>query len=77
MSPRIIQLPLSGRDRRHYVGELRAAEQAHNQAPATISQCGYSISENTSFLLQARSMRIRSAQVHDAGCAQLLTLAKL
>ena len=26
MSPRIIQLPLSGRDRRHYVRELRAAE---------------------------------------------------
>ncbi|CAN7371852.1 hypothetical protein LJR220_003313 [Bradyrhizobium sp. LjRoot220] len=29
MSPRVIQLPLSGRDRRHYVRELRAAEQAH------------------------------------------------
>lgn len=27
MSPRIIQLPLSGRDRRHYVRELKAAEQ--------------------------------------------------
>jgi hypothetical protein len=29
MSPRVIQLPMSGRDRRHYVRELRAAEQAH------------------------------------------------
>jgi phage terminase large subunit GpA-like protein len=27
--PRIIQLPMSGRDRRHYVTELRRAEQAH------------------------------------------------
>ena len=26
MSPRVIQLPLSGRDRRHYVNELRKAE---------------------------------------------------
>lgn len=29
MSPRVIQLPLSGRDRRHYVRELREAERAH------------------------------------------------
>ena len=29
MSPRIIQLPMSGRDRRHYVTELRKAESAH------------------------------------------------
>jgi hypothetical protein len=29
MSPRIIQLPLSGRDKRHYVGELRKAETAY------------------------------------------------
>lgn len=29
MSPRVIQLPMSGRDRRHYVRELRAAEEAH------------------------------------------------
>lgn len=29
MSPRIIQLPMSGRDRRHYVTELRKAEAAH------------------------------------------------
>jgi hypothetical protein len=29
MSPRVIQLPLSGRDRRHYVVELRKAEDAH------------------------------------------------
>jgi hypothetical protein len=28
MSPRIIQLPLSGRDRRHYVAELRKVEEA-------------------------------------------------
>jgi hypothetical protein len=27
--PRIIQLPMSGRDRRHYVQQLRIAEQAH------------------------------------------------
>lgn len=27
VSPRIIQLPMSGRDRRHYVRELKAAEQ--------------------------------------------------
>src|SRR6266576_2331996 len=33
MSPRIIHLPLSGRDRRHYVRELRAAEQAHRGLP--------------------------------------------
>jgi hypothetical protein len=31
MSPRIIQLPLSGRDRRHYVTELRKAEQAYQR----------------------------------------------
>jgi hypothetical protein len=29
MSPRVIQLPMSGRDRRHYVQQLRAAERAH------------------------------------------------
>ena len=29
MSPRVIQLPMSGRDRRHYVAELRKAEDAH------------------------------------------------
>jgi hypothetical protein len=29
MSPRVIQLPFSGRDRRHYVAELRKAEDAH------------------------------------------------
>jgi hypothetical protein len=29
MSPRVIQLPMSGRDRRHYVQQLRTAEQAH------------------------------------------------
>jgi phage terminase large subunit GpA-like protein len=34
MSPRIIQLPMSGRDRRHYVRELRAAEQAHRAQAA-------------------------------------------
>lgn len=29
MSPRVIQLPLSGRDRRHYVDQLKLAESAH------------------------------------------------
>lgn len=29
MSPRIIQLPMSGRDRRHYVRELTRVEQMH------------------------------------------------
>lgn len=29
MSPRVIQLPMSGRDRRHYAAELRKGEQAH------------------------------------------------
>lgn len=29
MSPRVIQIPLSGRDRRHYVRELKAAEKVH------------------------------------------------
>jgi hypothetical protein len=29
MSPRIIQLPMSGRDRRHYVQQLRIAENEH------------------------------------------------
>jgi hypothetical protein len=29
MSPRIIQLPMSVRDRRYHVRELRAAEDAH------------------------------------------------
>jgi hypothetical protein len=38
MSPRIIQLPLSGRDRRHYVRELRAAEQAHRDPPAKVEE---------------------------------------
>lgn len=31
MSPRIIQLPVSGRDRRHYLRELKAAQQAHRR----------------------------------------------
>lgn len=31
MSPRVIQLPLSGRDRRHYVAELRKAEDAYRR----------------------------------------------
>jgi len=38
MSPRIIQLPLSGRDRRHYVRELRAAEQAHRVLPGRVEE---------------------------------------
>ena len=38
MSPRIIQLPLSGRDRRHYVRELRAAEEAHRDLPAKVEE---------------------------------------
>jgi hypothetical protein len=38
MSPRIIQLPLSGRDRRHYVRELRAAEQAHREMPGRVEE---------------------------------------
>lgn len=29
MSPRVIQLPLSGGDRKHYVRELKQAQQAH------------------------------------------------
>ena len=31
MSSRLIQLPLSGRDRRHYVAELRKAEEAYKR----------------------------------------------
>jgi hypothetical protein len=38
MSPRIIHLPLSGRDRRHYVRELRAAEQAHREMPGRVEE---------------------------------------
>ena len=38
MSPCIIHLPLSGRDRRHYVCELRAAEQAHRDLPAKVEE---------------------------------------
>jgi hypothetical protein len=34
MSPRVIQLPLSGRDRRHYVAELRKAEDAYRHQSA-------------------------------------------
>jgi hypothetical protein len=37
MSPHIIQLPLSGSDRRHYVRKLRAAEQAHRKMPAEVA----------------------------------------
>ena len=38
MSPRIIHLPLSGRDRRHYVRELRAAEQVHRELPGRVEE---------------------------------------
>jgi hypothetical protein len=38
MSSRIIQFPLSGRDRRHYVRELRAAEQAHRALPGRVEE---------------------------------------
>jgi hypothetical protein len=38
MSPRIIHLPLSGRDRRHYVRELRLAEQAHRDLPTKVEE---------------------------------------
>lgn len=38
MSPRIIQLPMSGRDRRHYVRELRLAEQAHASLPGRVAE---------------------------------------
>lgn len=31
MSPRVIHLPLSGRDRRHYVAQLRRAEDAYRR----------------------------------------------
>ena len=37
MSPRIVRL-LSGRDRRHYVRELRLAEQAHRELPARVEE---------------------------------------
>src|SRR5258706_4862298 len=37
MSPRIVHL-LSGRDRRHYVRELRLAEQAHRALPARVEE---------------------------------------
>jgi hypothetical protein len=36
--PRIIHLPLSGRDRRHCVRELRAAEQAHHALPSRVEE---------------------------------------
>jgi hypothetical protein len=38
MSPRIIHLLLPGRDRRHYIRELRAAEQAHRDLPAKVEE---------------------------------------
>ncbi len=38
MSPRIIHLPLSGRDRRRYVRELRLAEQAHRALPDRVEE---------------------------------------
>jgi len=38
MSPRIIHLPLSGRDRRHYVRELRLAEHAHRELPSRVEE---------------------------------------
>lgn len=38
MSPRLIQLPLSGRDRRHYVRELRIAEGAHRSLVRQIEE---------------------------------------
>lgn len=38
MSPRIIQLPLSGRDRRHYVRELKAAEEAHRKLAGQVEE---------------------------------------
>jgi hypothetical protein len=36
--PRIIQLPLSGRDRRHFVRELRAAQAAHRDMPDQVAE---------------------------------------
>jgi hypothetical protein len=36
MSPRVIQLPLSGGDRKHYLRELKAAEQRH---PRLMAEC--------------------------------------
>jgi hypothetical protein len=36
MSPRIIQLPFSGRDRRHYAAEIKKAESAHARV---VSDC--------------------------------------
>jgi hypothetical protein len=38
MSPRVIQLPMSGRDRRHYVQQLRAAEQEHARVCADLTE---------------------------------------
>lgn len=38
MSPRVIQLPMSGRDRRHYVRELRSAEQAHARITVQLAE---------------------------------------
>jgi hypothetical protein len=38
MSPRIIQLPMSGRDRRHYVVELKAAQAAHPRLLAAVHE---------------------------------------
>ena len=34
----LIHLPLSGRNRRHYVRELRAAEQAHREPPGRVEE---------------------------------------
>ncbi len=44
MSPRIIQLPLSGRDRRHYVQQLKIAEQEHRSL-ATRTAAAYHAAE--------------------------------
>lgn len=38
MSPRVIQIPLSGRDRRYYVMQLKAAEKAHASLAKRVPQ---------------------------------------
>ena len=84
MSPRIVRL-LSGRDRRHYVRELRLAEQAHRELPARVEEAYRAAHRLACEEWSVRqfigapaepSPRIPDASMHSVGWAPALTALK-
>jgi hypothetical protein len=68
LSGQFIQLPLSGRDRRHYVRELRAAEQAHRDLPAKVEEAYRAAHRLACEEWSVRQLRAGRAVAQDRRC---------